>query len=80
MPPTRTRRLFNLAAAVSLGMMLATMALWVRSYAAPERFERYSETSTSSQTTRVRAVRGWFGVGRYRHIYVDIPLMLKTDH
>jgi hypothetical protein len=34
------RRLFNLAAAVSLGMMLSTVALWVRSYWRHDSFER----------------------------------------
>jgi hypothetical protein len=33
------RRLFNLAAAVSLGMMLAVVALWVRSYWAADYFK-----------------------------------------
>jgi hypothetical protein len=35
------RRLFNLAAAVSLGMMLAAVALWVRSYKRVDTFTNY---------------------------------------
>jgi hypothetical protein len=40
------RRLFNLAAAVSLVMMLAMVALWVRSYWVGDNLERYNTTRT----------------------------------
>jgi hypothetical protein len=47
------RRLFNLAAAVSLGMMLAVVVLWVRSYSCLDFFRILNSSHRAlSLTTR----------------------------
>ena len=52
-------RLFNLAAAVSLGMMLATVALWIRSYWRYDQVSRMIYTSNEILGRRyIESVRG----------------------
>jgi hypothetical protein len=61
------RRLFNLAAAVSLVMMLATVALWVRSYFVLDRvaFRCASESPTSLTFLRGSSNRGAIFLRRF---------------
>jgi hypothetical protein len=56
------RRLFNLAAAVSLVLCAATVALWARSHVAGDSFERNSDTALGASTN-------WFVQDRGRLIW-----------
>jgi hypothetical protein len=62
------RRLFNLAAAVSLVMMLAMAALWVRSYWTVPKLVRYSRAYDSAplDTLEVSCRSGRFIFARHR--------------
>jgi hypothetical protein len=57
------RRLFNLAAAVSLGMMLAMVALWVRSYWRTDYLVRVDSQN--------RVVNRWAVASQYGQIFFD---------
>jgi hypothetical protein len=52
------RRLFNLAAAVSLGMMLAMTALWVRSFWQRDEVERRDARANRSLSLRAKSNKG----------------------
>jgi hypothetical protein len=66
-PAGMKRRLFNLAAAVSLVMMLATVGLWVRSYWRTDSVERtdLSVRTRVFQNTAVVSQRGHISFRRF---------------
>ena len=59
MPPAVKRRLVTLAAIASLLLCIATVALWVRSYWAADRIERFNKVGSITLASRTGAIGFW---------------------
>jgi hypothetical protein len=76
------RRLFNLAAAVSLGMMLASVAMWMWTYRIGRAIDFNGDYTVDGMhdALHVGAHRGWLKLTRLADLGSEYPQAARTIH